>query len=833
MEKKLYNLTNPQKLIWSTEQFYPNTSINNISGTVILHETLNVDALKKAIYLFVQKNDAMRIQITTDHLLNVKQYVVPFTPFPIEIVSFKNEDALKKHASVFVRQPFTILDSSLFSFQIFLFPDGTGGFTGKAHHLLIDSWSSCSLGNEILSNYYDLVHHIPVSTEAKPSYFDFMQSQTQYAKSQKYITDQQFWQDKYTNTLPEVASFCPHYQNISHDYRGKREEFSLSKTVSQKVKKFCQENRISLFNLFLALYCIYLNKTTNLNQIVFGSPILNRKNRVEKDTIGMFVQTLPFSVEVDSSQTFLDFTKTITQQELTIFRHQKYPYMELLKYIRKQFHTTESLYQFMLSYQNSSIDFDKSKIDYSRIWSFNGYLLEPLNLHICDMDDDKISLYYDYQLKAFTAKDITDLHRHIINLLHQVLSSPSMAISQMELLNQKEIQHILYEFNRDGIGYPQEDTIVSLFEKQVCQTPERIAISFENQQLTYRELNEKANQLANYLIQHYHVQPHDMIGIRMNKSCEMIIAILAIIKCGACYLPINLSYPQDRIRYMLTDSDCRLLLTNHLSRNPDITIETCEIDLNNSAIYQDSHTANLNTSIQPDDLLYVIYTSGSTGNPKGVMITHRNVVRLLKNDAFDFDFSEKDVWTMFHSVAFDFSVWEMYGALLYGGKLILVPEETAKNPQQFLQLLRQEKVTVLNQTPTYFYNLLDTELKQPDAALCIRYIIYGGEALNPALIGKWKEKYPQTHLINMYGITETTVHVTFKELKEKDLKSSSSNIGVPIPTLKVYIMNQDMNLLPTGIEGQICVAGPGICKGYLHRDDLNQKKFIENPYIAR
>ena len=482
------------------------------------------------------------------------------------------------------------------------------------------------------------------------------------------------------------------------------------------------------------------------------------------------------------------------------------------------------------SYQNSNIGFDKNKIDYSRIWSFNGYILEPLNIHICDMDDNKVSVYYDYQIQAFSEKEITVLHKHILNMLEQVLENPNIIIKNIDILTKPEINHILYEFNKPEAKYPDKENIVSLFENQVLLTPNNIAITYEGKTLTYKELNNKANQLAHYLKENG-ITNNSIVALRLNKSLEMIIGILAIIKAGACYLPINLSYPHDRINFMLKDSNAKILLTNNDSKDESIEIDTLLIDLDNSNIYNNENIENLDTKISPDDLLYIIYTSGSTGNPKGVMITHRNVVRLMKNDNFDFDFTSNDVWTMFHSVAFDFSVWEMYGALLYGGKLVLVPENTSKNPYEFLDLLRKEKVTVLNQTPTYFYNLLDAELKREDSDLVIRYIIFGGEALNPTLIKNWSKKYNFTKLINMYGITETTVHVTFKELNQHDMEKPSSNIGVPIPTLKVYIMNNDLNLLPYNVEGQICVAGPGICKGYLNRDDLNKQKFIENPYI--
>lgn len=285
----------------------------------------------------------------------------------------------------------------------------------------------------------------------------------------------------------------------------------------------------------------------------------------------------------------------------------------------------------------------------------------------------------------------------------------------------------------------------------------------------------------------------------------MIVSILGIIKAGGSYLPINLSYPEDRVNFMLKDSNAKFLLTNKSICNEiNTNISKIIVDFENKAIYS-KPASNLKHINSPEDLIYIIYTSGSTGTPKGAMVMHKNVVRLMKNDKFLFDFNDKDVWTLFHSIAFDFSVWEMYGALLYGGKLIIVPENIANDPELYLNLMEKEEVTVLNQTPTYFYNLLNAETNHLHPNLKIRYIIFGGEALKPNLVRPWSTLHPNTKLINMYGITETTVHVTFKKLSKKDLQLSSSNIGTPIPTLKVLLLDKNLKLVPHGIPGEICV----------------------------
>ncbi|MCH7324069.1 amino acid adenylation domain-containing protein, partial [Solibacillus sp. MA9] len=375
--------------------------------------------------------------------------------------------------------------------------------------------------------------------------------------------------------------------------------------------------------------------------------------------------------------------------------------------------------------------------------------------------------------------------------------------------------------------YPRDKTIQELFEEQVERTPNNIAVVFEKSKLTYIELNKKSNQLARVL-KEKGVGPDSIVGIMVERSIEMVVGIMAILKAGGAYLPIDPEYPVERIRYMLKDSKTKVILTkNTILKSIEFDGEI--VDLEDEKI-SSRESYNLNKINTPQDLAYIIYTSGTTGSPKGVMIEHKNVVSLMFNNKMEFDFNEKDVWTMFHSYCFDFSVWEMYGALLYGGRLVLFPKDKAIDTEEFLKILKEEKVTVLNQIPTPFYSLMNKELASSEKELSLRYVIFGGEALKPEMLKEWIKKYPKTKLINMYGITETTVHVTYKEIGEKEINGIISNIGKSIPTLTTYIMDTNLKLLPIGVPGELCVGGEGVGRGYLNREELTEAKFVANPY---
>lgn len=828
MKKDVYELTNAQKSIWNTELFYNGSNINNICGTINIFEPLDFDVLKQTIDLIIAENDNFHANFiikdgsvfqTFDNEVN---YTIDFVELSSKTDLHKLEQKMKSHI-------FDILHSDLFDFKIFKYPDSTGGVIVNIHHLISDSWTLGLIAKNIVNKYYHILRNIPIESQ-NFSYTDYINYEKKYLTSNKFENDKKFWQNYLENRPDSITIPSLHETSADFSFHANRKIFHIDSTLVKQMNDFCHFHNVSLFNLFMAIYSIYIGRINHSSDFILGTPILNRLSVNQKNTMGMFINTIPVRIRIEDDMDFCTFVHKISTDFTSIYRHQKYSYQHILEDLRKEDSKVPTLYQVLLSYQITKIRTDDD-IKYSSEWFFNGSISDDVDIHFFDLNDSgSINIAYDYKLSKYTENDINRIHDRIIYMISQILKHSDLYLKDISITTPEELEDILSLSDKSECYYPSDKTISQLFEDQVKSTPNNIAIKYNNYSMTYDELNKRSNQVA-YFLRNLGIKSNDVVAIRLNKSLEMVIGILGILKAGGCYLPIDLSYPQERVSFMIEDSSAKIFLTNELhQKDLEIPIACYLLDLNDYNPIYKNDTNNLPCINSPNDLIYIIYTSGSTGTPKGVMLCHRNVVRLIKNDNFQFDFNEKDVWTMFHSVAFDFSVWELYGSLLYGSKLVLVPEITAKDPNQFLQLLKNEKVTVLNQTPTYFYNLLDRELLNKDSTLSVRYIIFGGEALKPNLVRPWKEKYSFTKIINMYGITETTVHVTFKELTDSDLLSSDSNIGKPIPTLKVYVMDKNLNILPYGVEGEMCVSGLGVCKGYLNRPELNKDRFVKNPY---
>ncbi|MCS7530884.1 amino acid adenylation domain-containing protein, partial [Pseudomonas aeruginosa] len=423
---------------------------------------------------------------------------------------------------------------------------------------------------------------------------------------------------------------------------------------------------------------------------------------------------------------------------------------------------------------------------------------------------------------------------HWRNLLRGIVANPRQRLGELPLLDAPERRQTLSEWNPAQRECAVQGTLQQRFEEQVRQRPQAVALILDEQRLSYGELNARANRLAHCLIARG-VGADVPVGLALERSLDMLVGLLAILKAGGAYLPLDPAAPEERLAHILDDSGVRLLLTQGhlLERLPrQAGVEVLAID---GLVLDGYAESDPLPTLSADNLAYVIYTSGSTGKPKGTLLTHRNALRLFSATEAWFGFDERDVWTLFHSYAFDFSVWEIFGALLYGGRLVIVPQWVSRSPEDFYRLLCREGVTVLNQTPSAFKQLMavacsaDMATQQP----ALRYVIFGGEALDLQSLRPWFQRFGdrQPQLVNMYGITETTVHVTYRPVSEADLEGGLvSPIGGTIPDLSWYILDRDLNPVPRGAVGELYIGRAGLARGYLRRPGLSATRFVPNPF---
>ena len=594
--------------------------------------------------------------------------------------------------------------------------------------------------------------------------------------------------------------------------------------LTAKIYNTSKQLGVTPYMLLLSVYYILLSKYSSQEDIVVGSPIVGRNIAELYNLIGMFVNTLAMRANIDSNLSFKDFLSYIKDMCLNNYKYQDYPFDELVDKLKIQRDTSRNpLFDVMFIYQNNgnaTADFGDIKTEYftpdTKISKFD------LSLEVIP-ENDILNLSFEYATALFNKQFIEDLSKHYSNILTSCLDNLNIKISNICMLSEAEKNKILYDFNNTKTDYPKDKTIAELFEEQAKKTPNNVAVVFGMQKLTYKELNEKANSLAYYLRKNG-IETNDLVGIMVNRSLEMIIGMLAVLKAGGAYIPIDPTYPKDRIEYMLKNSNSKLLLTQeHLH---DITdFKNCVyIDLSNDSIYSLPND-NLNHTNTPEDLAYVIYTSGSTGLPKGVMLKQRNIVNFIYGIMKEFGFTYKDTIVSITTFSFDIFVLESLLPILNGLKTVITSEEEQTDIKMFNELCKKNNVTIFQTTPSRLQAMLAKE-NSFDFIKKLKYILIGGEPFPPALL-KQLQGSSKARIYNMYGPTETAVWSSLKDLTNAD----KINIGKAISNTQLYILDKFNNPLPVGVPGELFIAGDGVCKGYYNNLELTQKVFLNNPFV--
>ncbi len=817
-----YPLTHPQKGIWYTEKMYPGTSIGNIAATLKIREHPDLPLLQKAINLLIQNHDAFRLHFKEIDGEPV-QYITDFRFRQIDFYDFSKLglEALYNWDSQQTQTPFSLIDSDLYYFAIVKISEEEFGIYSKLHHLISDGWSVVHAGNDVIKLYIQLRNEPDnaISIESK-SYVDYIHNEQAYEISDRFVKDKDYWESQFTD-LNDLYTLKQSTANSN--LSAKRKTFVIPVRLSSKIREFCKGNNSSIFSLFLSALGIYINRTTAKDDIIIGVPVLNRSNVKEKETLGMFVSTIPLRIKIENSLDFLHFMSEINNKWYSSLKHQKFPYEYILKSVREKNKNIEKLYDIALSYQNAKFVREEDNNRQEGRWHFNGCQNENLYIHINDREDDgNIILDFDFKEDLFMVKEIEFIYDHIIRILWHALDNPARQLKNVEMISEKEKQKIVNEFNDNKGYYSKELTVCRLFEKQVKKTPDSIAVVCDNKTITYADLNRKANQLARFL-QEQNVGSDTVVGIMMNRSIEMMVAILAVLKAGGAYLPIDPGYPKNRIDYMLGDSNAAILLVNGNEYSlPAFDGVICNIDKIKLGFYKDNNAKN---NAGCSSLAYVIYTSGSTGNPKGVMVENGSLVNLIYSMLKRMDFLPGKSFLSITTICFDIFFVESIIPLLTGMRVIMADESQQKDPNAICSLVKRYGINMLQATPTRMLSIVNA--KEFDELDSLSEIIIGGETFPEALLKKLKQK-TGARIFNGYGPTETTVYVTMSELTE----SKTIDIGKPLDNTQVYILDKEKNLLPIGIPGDLYIGGDCLSRGYINNKSLTNERFVNNPFAA-
>ncbi|MDW6053711.1 amino acid adenylation domain-containing protein [Bacillus paralicheniformis] len=819
-EKNLYPLSFAQKRLYALHQLAKDSTSYNMPACLELCGTLNRKRLKETFASLIDRHEALRTSFVLQDG-EPMQKVVSSAEVKWTELHIQSEKSLNEVLESFV-QPFDLERAPLIRVCLAALNKDRHFFLLDMHHLIADGMSMSTFIREFTAIYSG--KELPPLTL---QYKDFAVWQNEQFSAGAFGSQKQYWLEVLKGTLPVLDLPLDQKRPLLPDFSGDTLTTHIDRETGAKLRQLMDETGSTLYMVLLAGFSVFLSKLSGQEDIVIGSPAHGRERAELDGVIGMFVNTMAMRSKPEGNKTVRTYLKEIKTLTLEAVDNQYYPFEELVQHIDAPREVNRNpLFDAMLVLENS----DDFKVELPELTLLSHKLPHhsskfDLTLHAEEQDDGTISCHFEYSTALFEKATVARWSDHFKALIGSMSANHDMKLSDMQMLTPKE-QNMLINAAGETAEYPRQENIASLFEKQAMASPDQIAAVIDDRQLSYRELDEKAERTAAVLNEHG-VGSGQVVGLMTDRSLDMLVGILGILKAGGAYLPIDPDYPAERIRFMLNDSGAKLLLTQSGQQwEEPIDIPVLYIDEAEKAAAKKRRQP-----ISAEQPAYVIYTSGTTGKPKGVVIEHCNVVSLIKHDELPFSFGSRDVWTLFHSYCFDFSVWEIFGALLHGGKIVIVPKETARDPHVYRRLLQKEGVTVLNQTPTAFHGLIDEELRHSDR-LQLRYVIFGGEALQPGMLMNWIEKYPETDLINMYGITEITVHATYKKLTRTDMKHNKSNIGKPLATLQAYVADAYMNLQPVGVPGELYIAGAGVARGYINREELTASRFITNPYVG-
>lgn len=793
---------------------------------------LSVNALSNAIDKLISRHTIFRHAF---HQKNGQLYQIELPRKESNLLQKTlTEKEIKTDIEKSINVPFILEEGYLYRFTLYQIKNKNEYiFSFIHHHIIADGWSLALFFQELktLYEYYCFGSKLRLN-KLTVNYGDYCLWEKNALEKDMFADKKVFWKNYLKNyeairLKSDVSSKEKLGGNISIDFRP---------DTIKALHKLSEQYAVTTLHILHASLSYILYRYTGRNNITLGTLVANRFHQSCDNVFGPFINIIPLYLYINPDLTVQELFKQSQISCLQALANQEVPFDDIVALVNPdRIDADQSLVNIWLVIQDKLKDVSEFNLQGTEV---DEYLINQTDAQ-ADLvfniyqKSEALKLVLKYAAHKFDVDYINNLVEHLQNVLISFANDPISHIAENKMLSRKQQELLLQWSNQEHQIFPVTQNLSELFETQAEKYPNKTACAYQQQQLTYRELNLLSNQLAHqirssYKKKHKQSMPTEThIGLYIKRGLDQIVAILAILKAGGAYVPIDPEYPQERIEYIIRDAQLPIIIQSQHLTLTGVEIEPIVL-YTKLTFDTEKPCHNLDIKYSPSSAAYIIYTSGTTGQPKGVLQTHHNVIRLLHATQLQFDFNKDDIWTLFHSYVFDFSVWEIWGAFTYGGKLLIPTYMQTRDPAKFVDFCIDEKVTVLNQTPSAFYQFLNQLIQKNRTSSSLRFIIFGGDKLQTKRLAPWwtyaQQHHLSTQLINMYGITETTVHVTHKLLSPQ--MQSSSNIGKPISDLSTYILDENLQLVPPGVPGELFVGGEGLSPGYLNRQELTESRFI-------
>ncbi|HEX8333693.1 MAG TPA: amino acid adenylation domain-containing protein, partial [Segetibacter sp.] len=807
-----------QERLWFIDKLEGSVQYH-VPAVLRLKGNLNQEALSQALQMIVSRHEVLRT-VFLENEGEAYQYIRDKEGWELNIIEGSSyvgdTEGLQLYIERLINKPFDLSAGYMLRAHLIILQKEEYILAVTLHHIASDGWSKSVLVREVVELYSAYVEERKAQLAPLPvQYADYSIWQRNYLQGELLEKKLGYWKEKLRDTSP-LELPADYRRPAVQSTRGLSAGFIIEKDLSDGLDKLSRQQGVTLFMTLLAVFKVLLHRYSGQEDICVGTPVAGRQSHELEGLIGFFVNTLALRTEVRGDVLFTGLLQQVRLTTMEAYGHQEIPFEKVVEAVVKERDTSRNpLFQVMLVLRNTP-EVPELRLGQVRL-SGEGYehttTMFDITLYITETDKG-LQCSVEYSTDLYKAETIERMISHYKQLLNSVVSTPYKKIGELPMLSKAEEHQLLVEFNDTKVQYPGDKTIVDLFEEQVKRTPEEVALIFEGEQVSYRELNERANRLGHYL-RSRGVSKEVLVPICIERGVEMIVGILGIMKAAGAYVPIDPEYPIERIRYMLQDTGASLVVSSAESKTKIAAAEGLEIIEIDNNFFKDQPITNPEDKAAPNNLAYVIYTSGSTGNPKGVMIEHKGLVNLLVSISQQVEFSHNSSFLSVTTFSFDICYLEFYMPLITGGRLVIIPREVAMDGFKLAKRIASNHPTHIQGTPSTWKLLLNSSWQNEEKIK----ILIGGEAVKEDL----KEELTKIgDVFNLYGPTETTIWSASKKLKSGE----KVVIGQPISNTTIYILNQQMELCPTKTVGQIWIGGDGLARGYLNRPDLTKEKFL-------